>query len=304
MIDQRLFMYIEQELKRGVPKAAIKNSLREAGWSEDAIEEAFIAVQNRNAPPSPKTELPEAAVNFEKTKIKKIKTKTRKLSLVAIITIVGIVAIVLAAGWYFVFIAPEHQTQSFDETKPTILKNTGVDKSQTTDSGETENATTTTSNETGGELTAVSSDQSAQSLPPTAGNTATETTIVSINDTKRKEDLDKLAEAQKLWFGEHGSYYTCSLTAGDCGGKAHGFPEQIGAYLSNIEQDPLFGNYTAKKAVCGTDFVYCGLNNVPYSSFFCYYAKLDDGRYYTVSQAGSAVRSAVPKVFEQCGVAE
>jgi len=87
------------------------------------------------------------------------------------------------------------------------------------------------------------------------------------NDNKRKEDLDKLAAAQKLWFAEHKSYYTCNLTAGDCGGRPYGLPDQIGIYLNNVNQDPLAGNYANKKAVCGKDYVYCGLNNVLYPNF-------------------------------------
>lgn len=310
MIDQRLFTYIEQELKRGVPNAAIMGALRDAGWAEDAIGQAFIAVQNRSTPPSPEIGLPEAAPHYGVIKTKKIRTKGRKLPLGVVLGVVGIIAVVLAAVWYFIFIAPGQQKNpDFDETAPNILKEKetdgGTSGGQNDEGQDTGNATTTASQGTAGELTVVPPDTLSQPYSGTTGGATSDNgTPVSTNDTKRREDLDKLAAAQKLWFGEHKTYYTCSLSGGDCGGKAYGLPEQVGIYLSNVGQDPLSSDYAGKKASCGVDYVYCGLNNVSYSNFFCYYAKLEGGGYYTVSHAGSAVRSVVPKVFEQCGVAE
>jgi hypothetical protein len=321
MIDQRLFMYIEQELRRGVPNAAIKNALREASWAEDAIGQAFAAVQNRNAPPRPEQEFVEDPVRPGTDKPKKIRTKGGRLPVVATVGIVGVIVAVLAAAWYFIFIVPE-QPAEISENTPNILKKDNsaggvADSNQAAQSDSASVVPGSSGNGTTGDAAAASSDQPTQAVPvtnppPATGGDANaggapaagQADVATVNDAKRKEDINKLAAAQALWFGEHKAYYTCGLSSGDCGGKPYGYPEQIGVYLSNAGQDPLVANYAGKKAACGTDYVYCGLNNSSYSQFFCYYAKLESGGYYTVSQAGSAVRSSVPKVFEQCGVAE
>lgn len=316
MIDQRLFIYIEQELKRGVPNAAIKNALREAGWAEEAIGQAFIAVQSRNVPPRPVQELPAERFSPGVSKYRIIKKGGRKLPLGMIIAIVGVIVAALAGLGYAFFVAPERQEESgvLDDTAPTILKKESID---TAISGEMpeETAESLETAEADGDLIVPPTDQPAQSLEkPELSETdnggilkdaaAAQPENMLQNDAKRKEDLGKLAAAQKLWLNDHGSYYTCGLSGGDCGGKVYGFPEQIGVYLSKTEQDPMFGDYAQTKAVCGKDYVYCGLNNASYSKFFCYYAKLESGGYYTVSHMGSAVRSLTPKVFEECGIAE
>jgi hypothetical protein len=112
-------------------------------------------------------------------------------------------------------------------------------------------------------------------------------------------DMDQLAAAQKTWFEANSRYYTCGLAGGECGGKPYGYPVQIGAALQKTPQDPLIG----KNPACGKDYVYCGLNNAPYPQFFCYYAKLETGGYYTASHAGNFRRSTAPKIFEECAEA-
>ena len=58
-MEQQLLEYIEQEIKRGVAEPMIKKALREAGWGDSLIEEAFVSLR---APVSPASEpvLPES----------------------------------------------------------------------------------------------------------------------------------------------------------------------------------------------------------------------------------------------------
>ena len=109
-----------------------------------------------------------------------------------------------------------------------------------------------------------------------------------------------LAEAQRAWFAANGKYYTCSRSAGDCGGSLTGYPAKIGDYLTVAPKDPS----GKTSGTCGRDLVYCGLNNVPYSHFFCYYAKLESGEYYTAAHEGNFLRKTAPKIFEECAAAE
>ena len=278
MIDQRLFIYIEQELKRGVPNLAIKNALCDAGWPEEAVNQAFVAVQSRNAPPRPEPEFPEGEIGQVTAKPKKIKKRGRRLSPIAIVAIVGVVVAILAGIWYFIFIVPEQDSEMSDTT-PNILKKNdagnanasgteavvwpnGMDPG-TAGTGNGEGSLVVTP---GGEgqvpgVQDTLTGMSAQNPGAGAPGLSDQGSVFTGADAKRKEDLDKMAAAQKLWFNEKGKYYTCGLTVGDCGGKPYGFPEQIGIYLSNAGQDPLVANYAGKKAVCGTDYMTLCLEN-------------------------------------------
>jgi len=309
MIDQRLLTYIEQELKRGVPSAAIKNVLRDVGWADEVIDQAFAVVQNQIIPPSPNQAISKATTEENSEilpQIKKISTakagdKNKKLSLVLIIGLTIAILIILTGSWYFIFIVQNKQTPIADETIPNILKKQDLNPQvlnqpiEMAENGNNNAMTATTSLEQITNDSLISNPIISKSTNDNATGTLASVGGDMANDNKRKEDLDKLAAAQKLWFAEHKSYYTCNLTAGDCGGRPYGLPDQIGIYLNNVNQDPLAGNYANKKAVCGKDYVYCGLNNVLYPNFFCYYAKLESGGYYTVSQTGSAIRQSAPK---------
>lgn len=56
MINQQMFDYIKQQSQQGVSREQIKNSLLAKGWSENDINEAFVAHSNNLAPfPQPST---------------------------------------------------------------------------------------------------------------------------------------------------------------------------------------------------------------------------------------------------------
>jgi len=130
MIDQRLLTYIEQELKRGVPSVAIKNVLRDVGWADEVIDQAFAVVQNQIIPPSPNQAISKATTEENSEilpQIKKISTakagdKNKKLSLGLIIGLTIAILIILTGSWCFIFIVQSKQTPIADETIPNILK--------------------------------------------------------------------------------------------------------------------------------------------------------------------------------------
>ena len=116
----------------------------------------------------------------------------------------------------------------------------------------------------------------------------------AIRDNQREADMRRLMAAQFMWHSEYKRYYTCSVSGGDCRGKANNLPSSIGTG-GNSAVDPI--NYGR---TCGQDYIYCGLNNVVDSSKFCYYAKLEGGGYYTVSFSGYAKRNTIPATLEDC----
>jgi len=117
----------------------------------------------------------------------------------------------------------------------------------------------------------------------------------AIRDSQREADMRRLMAAQFMWHSEYKRYYTCSVSGGDCRGKANNLPSSIGTG-GNSAVDPI--NYGR---TCGQDYIYCGLNNVADSSKFWYYAKLEGGGYYTASNAGNFERSMPPATFGECG---
>lgn len=116
-------------------------------------------------------------------------------------------------------------------------------------------------------------------------------------DEQRQSDMRRLAGAQTVWYGDHKRYYTCNVTGGDCRGESRNFPLSIGSGARNVV-DPL--NYGG---ACGADYVYCGLDNARESSKFCYYAKLETGGYYVVSENGSCKKTAPPLTLADCSLA-
>jgi len=302
MIDQRLFMYVEQELKRGVPDIAIKKALRETGWSEDLVRQAFAIVQSRAEPPRPEIELSEEQMRVRVGRIKRPEKQGKKIPLITILAIT-LVSVVLVGGWYYSFVYPQQKEAAGIKR----ILNEQNDPGQTNPSGQPNSDEDITSVvpvgtpvDTG--ATSTQDQSSSIGLSESGPGAPTIDDPAAKRDGQRRAQLDQLAVAQRLWFTEYGKYYTCGLATGDCGGKAYGFPDEVGVYLVKTAQDPLSGDYGGKKAACGTDYVYCGLNNAPYSEFYCYYARLESGGYYVVSHAGNAKRSTVPKVFEDCAV--
>lgn len=113
-------------------------------------------------------------------------------------------------------------------------------------------------------------------------------------DLKRKTDMQQLVLAQKIWYAVFAKYYTCSVSGGDCGKLANNFPAAIGNYAKNLV-DPL---NTGK--ICGRDQIYCGMDNSAKNQFFCYYAKLEAGGFYTASHNGNFERQTAPTTFGEC----
>lgn len=311
-MDQQLLAYIEQELKRGVRPETVKKALCDAGWEGQAVQEAILAIQSKTVAPAPKImpvveEKKEEKISFAEIPEDKPKKhfSVVKLALAAAVLVFAGIAIYFYLSDSF---APaeisepdvlfERENVPLDgevESGADVLPAEG-DQSELTAS---ENGDSQT--ESGAD---VLSAESAESIVENTTATSTAETgsevSESANDKQRKADMAALVEAQKAWFAANGKYYTCSRSAGDCGGSLTGYPSKIGDQLAATPKDPS----GKTSGTCGRDLVYCGLNNVPYSHFFCYYAKLESGEYYTASHEGNFLRKTAPKIFEECAAAE
>jgi len=290
-----LLNYVEQESKRGVPEYMVKKALRDAGWSDAQINEAFAAVQSKVTPPapglSPKDEDAFAAGDdlIEESSKKSMKP------IIAAISVFAILAITVGG-----LILYYNYSSSPREAENTVPAN--------------ESAAETPAEEESGssvvETPAAGQDDAGQGGADVANATTTAAVVADsaateavARDNRRIADMQELSAAQKTWYAVGNRYYTCGLAGGDCKGKLYGYPLQIGTALAKTPQDPKAAQYGSKKLACGKDYVYCGLNNAPYPQFFCYYAKLEAGGYYTASHEGNFKRSTPPKIFEECAVA-
>jgi len=313
-MEKKLLEYVEQELKRGVSTQMVKKALLNAGWDDHLIEEAFAMVQTRETPPLPRAQLAEGEDAITNDDDDYVPAETHKPGKRLLFIIVGVVLVLaLVAGgayWYFNMRVPAAEEDAGNISSPVVSDETGnppapadpanqlmvVDNASTTNN--TNNIPDGASKPVG--VNSVPSQPVVPVTPVTPAVTAATTTTegktdAAARDNQRMADMQKLADAQKTWYGTNKVYYTCGLSSGDCKGKPYGYPVQIGS-LEKTPQDPLIG----ARPVCGKDYVYCGLNNAPYPQFFCYYAKLESGGYYTASHAGNFKRSAPPKIFEDC----
>ena len=311
-MDQQLLAYIEQELKRGVRPETVKKALCDAGWEGQAVQEAILAIQSKTVAPAPKImpvveEKKEEKISFAEMP----EDKPKKHFSVVKLTLAAAVLVFAGIAIYF------YLSDSFapaEISEPDVLferENVPLD-------GEVESGADVlpaegdqselTASENGDSQTESGADvlsaESAESIVENTTATSTAETgpevSESANDKQRKADMAALVEAQKAWFAANGKYYTCSRSAGDCGGSLTGYPSKIGDQLAATPKDPS----GKTSGTCGRDLVYCGLNNVPYSHFFCYYAKLESGEYYTASHEGNFLRKTAPKIFEECAAAE
>jgi len=114
-------------------------------------------------------------------------------------------------------------------------------------------------------------------------------------DLKRQNDMSQLISAQSKWFGLKLQYYTCGTDSGDCQGKIASYPSTMGFALAKTPVDPLNSG-----GVCGGGYIYCGLDNSRSASKFCYFAKMETGGFYAVSNTGSYKRSTPPATFGEC----
>jgi len=302
-MEQQLLNYVEQESKRGVPEHMVKKALRDAGWSDIQINEAFEAIQSRVTPPAPEAGTflkDEAAFGGEDESSAEPASKTKKPVIIAVLVFVALAVTVAGLIFYYNYsstpreeLEPKEQI-AVEETEPEDAPSAGEKITEPPVPAENNNEPVIASqaNPDAGAATstlAVADDPAADEA--------------AVRDNQRMADMKELVLAQKKWFAKEKSYYTCGLAGGDCKGKPYGYPLQIGAALEKTPLDPLAAQFGEKKLVCGKNYVYCGLNNAPYPQFFCYYAKLEGGGYYTASHEGSFKRSTPPKIFEECAVA-
>ncbi len=309
-MEQQLLDYIKQETSRGVAEASIRKALADVGWENSAIEEAFAASRPVAAAAPVQRFAPakkDGAAGDEEFDEETSSKKSKKPAIIAGIVFLAIFFVFGGLMAYFYFAtSSEDITGKIDqeiaedvsqETIPPVAGLEVVDQAPAASESEP--------------LTDVPAAGLAPvenvSVEPASTTEAAPVELSSVaaqdRDAQRMADMQKLAEAQKAVFMAGGKYYTCGLSGGECGGKPYGYPAQIGG-LAQTPQDPLAAESAGKKAVCGADYVYCGLNNAPYSNFFCYYAKLEGGGYYTASHAGNFKRNAAPKIFEECAAAD
>ncbi|MFA6376063.1 MAG: hypothetical protein WCX69_01525 [Candidatus Paceibacterota bacterium] len=301
-MEQQLLNYVEQESKRGVPEHMVKKALHDAGWSDDQINEAFEVVQSRVVPPAPESDTflkDEAVFGVEDDSNEETAKKTKKPVVVAILVFVALAATVAGLILYYNYSSAPRDPSEGEDVAPEN-KDMPI---ETPSDGEkiTEPPVSGNNNEPVAVPDANPNQNDATSTLSVAGDPAVDE--AAARDSQRMADMKELVSAQKKWYATNKSYYTCGLAGGDCKGKIYGYPLQIGMALEKTPQDPLAIQFGEKKLVCGKNYVYCGLNNTPYSQFFCYYAKLEGGGYYTASREGNFKRSTLPKIFEECAVA-
>ncbi|MCU0653190.1 MAG: hypothetical protein MUD10_02935 [Candidatus Pacebacteria bacterium] len=118
-------------------------------------------------------------------------------------------------------------------------------------------------------------------------------------DIARKAAMAQLIVAQNAWFNLKGKYFTCGPNGGDCGGNSRSYPAAMGFAMTKTPVDP-----TNTGTVCGRDYVYCGLDNTANTAKFCYYAKLETGRYYTAVNGSNFERDSAPATFAECAQAK
>jgi|GEM_PF-1499839 len=121
-------------------------------------------------------------------------------------------------------------------------------------------------------------------------------------DARRLSDMRQMVAAQEMYYGDEDRYYTCGTKGGDCGSKSNNWPAAVGVYMTKTPADPMNTG-----AICGQDYIYCGLDNTKNSDKFCYYTKLEateNYKYYTASHAGGFRRNTAPKTFEECTTEE
>lgn len=120
----------------------------------------------------------------------------------------------------------------------------------------------------------------------------------SARDATRKADMRQLVTAQEMHYGNNDDYYTCSTTAGDCGGKTDNYPSTVAAggntYMASTPKDPTNS---------GT-YVYKGWSNTGSGEDqkFCYYAALETNpaTYYTASHGGNFTKTSAPTSLDNC----
>jgi len=107
-----------------------------------------------------------------------------------------------------------------------------------------------------------------------------------IRDQQRVADMELLRQEQNDYRVHNASYYLHD-----------DYPIPVGKDLPQIPRDPL---NTGK--ICGKDYVYCNISNtsVGDEQKFCYYAKLEGGGFYAVSQNGSITKAAAPDNLDNC----
>ena len=312
-MEKQLLDYVEQESKRGVAAQMIKKALRDAGWDDALVEEAFVSVQSPEPPARPQAEEnADVIANNEETAATAGKKSSHRLLLVISISLMIFMIFVGGIFWFLnsgasvgqqnpvnssILPVPQDKTPS---SSVDAVSKTPATGNATGTQGAAGNTNSSSSAEILGNGTGVVPAQVATSSVAAATSTDVQAAQISARDNQRMEDMRKLAMAQQSQFMFGGKYYTCGLAAGDCGGKPFGYPAQIGSFLVT-SQDPSYGQKF--RPVCGNDYIYCGLNNAPYPQFFCYYAKLEAGGYYTASHAGNFKRSTAPKIFEDCALA-
>jgi hypothetical protein len=289
-MEQQLLNYIEQESKRGVSELMVKKALRDAGWSDAQVNEAFSALESKIVPLAPVANAAAKDEGGDGLTDESAK-KSGKPVLAAFLVFAGLALIIGALILYFDFYSRSNNLSENNNSGSVAAVN------KTTD-----NATLSANKN----IKEPAPNNVNQILPPppvpvTAATSTADT--VADRDDQRMADMQKMAAAQTTWQGVSGHYYTCGLMGGDCKGKPYGYPVSIGSegtVLAKTPQDPLLAKLGAKKAVCGKDYVYCGLNNASYSQFFCYFAKLEGGGYYTASYKGNVKISIQPHTFEEC----
>lgn len=119
-------------------------------------------------------------------------------------------------------------------------------------------------------------------------------------DARRLADMRQMFLAQDMYYADYNRYFTCGVTAGDCGKTENNYPQSIGNYLTPTPSDPM-----------GNTNPYSGLDNISRSDTFCYYAILENINktvpgcergcgFYSATPQGNFYVERKPLLFDDC----
>jgi len=123
-------------------------------------------------------------------------------------------------------------------------------------------------------------------------------------DAKRQSDMRQIISAEEMYYGSQ-DRYTSTAADGDATATTIGSSTDGGTVYMTIPDDP--GGFTNAVACGGTPGAgeyagqgnYCVIANSSDTQKFCYYARLEtQAKYYTASQGGNVLKTAVPTLAD------
>ncbi len=299
-MDQQLLAYIDQELKRGVRPETVKKALCDAGWESQAVQEAILATQSKAVAPAPKiTSAPEEKkeeISFAPASEDKPKKRF------------SVVKLALGATrWFlpglqstYIFRILLRRRKSASPTfflkgkmfrRPEKLKPAQMFCRRRASKASWRRP----------------KRNLRKTLPKAPMRFPPRLQLPKPN--RKLADRQATNSAKRIWWRwlkrkKRGLPPTANITL------AVVPPAIVAAVRRAILQNRRLSDCGAQRSfgknigdlrpgLCVLRPQQCSL-----LSFFCYYAKLESGEYYTASHEGNFLRKTAPKIFEECAAAD